>query len=92
MYKFFVKSNQIKEKRNNINNEKNVDNVEKADKTEKTNDTANSHLIATIIGEDVNHIANVLRLAIGESLIICNKDTGISYNATISKISQEFFE
>lgn len=92
MYKFFVKSNQIKEKRNNINNEKNVDNVEKADKTEKTNDTANSHLIATIIGEDVNHIANVLRLAIGESLIICNKDTGISYNATISKISQEFIE
>lgn len=84
MYKFFVKSNQIEEN-NNIKNAKIKEDTSKSSNT-------NNNLIATIIGEDVNHIANVLRLAIGESLIICNKDTGISYNATISKISQEFIE
>ena len=84
MYKFFVKSNQIEEN-NNIKNAKIEEDTSKSS-------NANNNLIATIIGEDVNHIANVLRLAIGESLIICNKDTGISYNATISKISQEFIE
>lgn len=85
MYKFFVKSNQIVEENNNIKNAKIEEDTSKSS-------NANNNLIATIIGEDVNHIANVLRLAIGESLIICNKDTGISYNATISKISQEFIE
>ena len=84
MYKFFVKSSQIEEN-NNIKNAKIKEDTSKSSNT-------NNNLIATIIGEDVNHIANVLRLAIGESLIICNKDTGISYNATISKISQEFIE
>ena len=84
MYKFFVKSNQIEEN-NNIKNAKIKEDTSKSSNT-------NNNLIATIIGEDVNHIANVLRLAIGESLIICNKDTGIGYNATISKISQEFIE
>ena len=85
MYKFFVKSSQIVEENNNIKNAKIKEDTSKSSNT-------NNNIIATIIGEDVNHIANVLRLDIGESLIICNKDTGISYNATISKISQEFIE
>lgn len=42
-----------------------------------------------IIGEDVNHIKNVLRLNIGEKLTICNKDTAKSYIATIMNISKE---
>ena len=42
-----------------------------------------------IIGEDVNHIKNVLRLNIGEKLTICNKDTTKNYLATIINISKE---
>lgn len=42
-----------------------------------------------IIGEDVNHIKNVLRLNIDEKIIICNKDTAKSYIASISNISKE---
>lgn len=34
---------------------------------------------AIIIGEDVNHIKNVLRLAIGENICICNKETSKSF-------------
>lgn len=73
MYKFFIKSNQIREN------------------TDKSNNTDNN-IIATIIGEDVNHIANVLRLNVGENIIICNKDTGTSYNATITSICKECVE
>lgn len=43
----------------------------------------------TIVGEDVNHIKNVLRLNIDEKIIICNKDTAKSYIASISDISKE---
>lgn len=43
----------------------------------------------TIVGEDVNHIKNVLRLNIDENIIICNKDTAKSYIASISDISKE---
>lgn len=39
-----------------------------------------------IIGEDVNHIKNVLRKKINDEIIICNKDTGIDYISTINKI------
>ena len=47
---------------------------------------------ATIIGEDVNHIKNVLRLNTGEKIIICNKDTAKSYIASILDISNEKVE
>jgi len=36
-----------------------------------------------IIGEDVNHIKNVLRLEVEENICICNKDTYISYMCKI---------
>ena len=88
MYKFFVKSNQIKDMNDNINNERKAD---KSDKIEKANGEGNN-LIATITGEDVNHISNVLRLAVGEDIIICNNDTGQSYNATIASICKEYVE
>ena len=85
MYKFFVKSSQIVEENNNINN------AIIAENTSKSNNSDNN-LIATIIGEDVNHIANVLRLAVGENIIICNKDTETSYSATITRICKECVE
>ena len=85
MYKFFVKSSQIVEENNNINN------AIIAENTSKSNNSDNN-LIATIIGEDVNHIANVLRLAVGENIIICNKDTGTSYMTTITRICKECVE
>ena len=44
---------------------------------------------ATILGEDVNHIVNVLRLKPLEQIILCNKDTEKSYIAQIIKISKE---
>lgn len=43
----------------------------------------------TIVGEDVNHIKNVLRLNIDEKIIICNKNTAKSYIASILNISKE---
>ena len=85
MYKFFVKSSQIVEENNNINN------AIIAENTSKSNNSDNN-LIATIIGEDVNHIANVLRLAVGENIIICNKDTETSHSATITRICKECVE
>lgn len=45
--------------------------------------------VINIIGEDVNHISNVLRLKELDKLIICNKDTAISYITEISKINKE---
>ena len=62
MYKFFISSNQIDNKK------------------------------VTIIGEDVNHIKNVLRLNTEEKIIICNKDTSKSYIASILDISNEKVE
>ena len=44
---------------------------------------------AKIIGEDVKHIKDVLRLNEGEKIIICNKDAGISYNSSIETVSKE---
>lgn len=44
---------------------------------------------AKIIGEDVKHIKDVLRLNIGEDIIICNKNLGVSYNADITAISKD---
>ncbi len=44
---------------------------------------------AKIIGEDVNHIANVLRLKPAEKLVLCIKETGKSYEAEIKEITRE---
>ena len=45
-----------------------------------------------IIGEDVNHIKNVLRLSIDDYLQICDLDTAINYTCGISKIDNEKIE
>lgn len=42
----------------------------------------------TIIGEDVNHIKNVLRMKIGENFNVCDTDTSKNYIAEI----EEFFQ
>ena len=39
--------------------------------------------IIEIIGEDVNHISNVLRLKNEDHIFICNKDTNITYDTKI---------
>lgn len=44
---------------------------------------------AKIIGEDVKHIRDVLRLNVGENIVICNKDLGISYIVNIEELSKE---
>lgn len=46
----------------------------------------------TIIGEDVNHIKNVLRLKIDDNIQVCNVDTSINYTCGISKINNESIE
>ena len=43
--------------------------------------------IIEIIGEDVNHIVNVLRLTLEDEIIICNKDNGDNYIAIIKQKS-----
>ena len=39
-----------------------------------------------IINDDVNHMKNVLRLNIGDTIQICNSDTGENYNAKIEAL------
>lgn len=46
--------------------------------------------IATITGEDVNHIVNVLRLKQLDKLILCNKDEGKSYISEITQIEKAY--
>lgn len=46
----------------------------------------------TILGEDVNHIKNVLRLNIDDNIQICNIDTATNYTCGISKIRNEAIE
>ena len=46
----------------------------------------------TIIGEDVNHIKNVLRLKIDDNIHVCNVDTSINYTCGISKINNDNIE
>ena len=43
-----------------------------------------------IIGSDVNHIRNVLRLRVNDTLQICVKEKEITYNCVISEIFKEF--
>ena len=45
---------------------------------------------AKILGEDVKHIANVLRLKKLDDIIICNKNTNYSYEAKINEITKEY--
>ncbi len=45
-----------------------------------------------IIGEDVNHIANVLRLKKSDKIILCNKDEFESYISEITEIKKEYIE
>lgn len=47
---------------------------------------------ATILGEDVNHISNVLRSKKNDNIILCNKDEGSSYNTEIIEISKEYIK
>lgn len=42
-----------------------------------------------IIGNDVNHIANVLRLKKGSDLLVCSKETNITYRTKIDQILKE---
>ena len=43
-----------------------------------------------IIGEDVNHIKNVLRLEKGEIIKLCDTDNGINYISKIDEITKDF--
>lgn len=45
-----------------------------------------------IIGNDVNHIKNVLREKVGNKLTICNTDTRKDYLCEILKIEEDFIE
>ena len=46
----------------------------------------------TIMGEDVNHIKNVLRLNVDDDIQVCNLDTQINYTCGITKINNEKVE
>lgn len=45
-----------------------------------------------IIGEDVNHIKNVLRLNIDDNIQVCNLDTKVNYTCGISKLNSDSIE
>lgn len=42
-----------------------------------------------IIGQDVNHIKNVLRLNLEDQIKICNEDTSENYNSSIKQIEKD---
>lgn len=42
-----------------------------------------------IIGEDVNHIKNVLRMKKQNKLIICNTENNMNYNCIIESIEKK---
>ena len=46
----------------------------------------------TIVGQDVNHIANVLRFKENDEICICNIDKNKNYNCLITKIEKEKIE
>ena len=48
--------------------------------------------IVTILGEYVNHIANVLRIKIGEEIQVCNTDTTENYNVKLHTIQKDKIE
>ena len=43
----------------------------------------------TILGDDVNHIANVLRMKVGDEIQICNTDTTENYNVELNEFSKD---
>ena len=45
--------------------------------------------IVKIIGQDVNHIRNVLRLNLEDQIKICNEDTSENYNCSIKQIEKD---
>ena len=45
--------------------------------------------IVTIVGQDVNHIKNVLRLKVDDNIQICNKETGTNYECGIINIEKD---
>lgn len=45
--------------------------------------------VIEIVGEDVNHIKNVLRLACGELIKICDMDNSINYISKIDEIEKD---
>ena len=45
-----------------------------------------------VIGEDVNHIANVLRMRKNDEIQLCNQDTGENYLVIITNISKDCVE
>lgn len=53
----------------------------------KENQIQNNQI--TIIGEDVNHIKNVIRKQIGDIIEICNQDNEKSYKCEIEKIEEK---
>lgn len=53
----------------------------------KENQKQNNQI--TIIGEDVNHIKNVIRKQIGDIIEICNQDNEKSYKCEIEKIEEK---
>ena len=56
----------------------------------KSNQIKDNKII--IIGEDVNHIKNVLRLEIDDDINICNVDTKENYTCGITKIDNKSIE
>lgn len=45
--------------------------------------------VINIVGTDVNHIANVLRLKVDEEIQVCNEDSGVNYSTKILEINKE---
>lgn len=56
----------------------------------KTEQINNNDIV--IIGDDVNHIINVLRMKKADEIQICNQDTGDNYNAEIVNYSKNEVE
>lgn len=48
--------------------------------------------VIKIIGDDVNHIRNVLRLGLGEEIKLCDSDNQINYISKIEKIEKDYIE
>lgn len=45
--------------------------------------------IVTILGEDVNHIANVLRMKLGDEIQVCDIDYAENYNVKLQSIEKQ---
>ena len=45
-----------------------------------------------VIGDDLNHIRNVLRLKESDEILLCNRNNGVNYNTKINEINKEFIK